>query len=130
MIRVLVVDDDGGSRRALARVLASNGFDVSTASNAGRALMLADLAPPHVVLVDYELATGGARLVRELRERRGRDVFLAVLHDSHAPSVQRECHGAGADLVLGTPRAEDLCRIITVAAMNASAGSPPLRQLA
>jgi CheY-like chemotaxis protein len=123
MIRVLVVDDDADNRRALSTVLAGNGFDVATASDAGRALLLADLAPPHVVLVGYHLASGGARLVRALRERRGGDVFVAVLHDGCGPFIENECRRAGADLVLATPRGDDLCRMISVAAMHTAAAS-------
>jgi CheY-like chemotaxis protein len=121
MIRVLVVDDNADNRRALARVLAGNGFDVATASDAGRALLLADLAPPDVVLVGYQLDSGCPHLVRALRERRSGDMFVAVLHDGFGPVIEAECRRAGADLVMGTPHGEDLCRMISVAATRAAA---------
>jgi CheY-like chemotaxis protein len=67
--RILVIEDDGRARSALAALLIEEGFDVAQAGNGAEAL--AALAqPPVVALVDYRLPDiDGVSLIRAIRER-------------------------------------------------------------
>ena len=51
-IRVLIVDDEAALRKSLARILASRGFEVTTAEDGEAALALIEKDPPEVALVD------------------------------------------------------------------------------
>ena len=77
--RVLIVDDDDQIRRSIASSLARSGFDVSTASDGAPALRICDVATPDIVVVDYNMPTGGLAVVRALKQRHGAAIFVAVL---------------------------------------------------
>jgi len=53
--QILVVDDDGGVRKALGLVLSGEGYAVQSAINGTEALDLAQRAPPDLVLLDLKL---------------------------------------------------------------------------
>jgi len=115
--RVLVVDDDDAIRRAIASALARSGFDVSTASDAGPALRIAEVATPDIVVVDYNMPTGGLAVVRALKQRHGAAIYVAVLTGEDDPTTRDACRDAGADAVLIKPIApSELRRVLTAAA--------------
>ena len=115
--RVLVVDDDDAIRRAIASALARSGFDVSTASDAGPALRIAEVATPDIVVVDYNMPTGGLAVVRALKQRHGAAIYVAVLTGEDDQATRDECRDAGADAVLIKPIApSELRRVLTAAA--------------
>ncbi len=58
-MRVLVVDDDAGSRDALALVLGLEGYAVDTAASAAEAIALAARQRPAIVVCDLALGPGG-----------------------------------------------------------------------
>ena len=58
MIRVLVVDDEPGITRALARLLRSEGFDVETANDPTAALGFMDRREVDVVISDERMPGG------------------------------------------------------------------------
>ena len=117
--RVMIVDDDATIRRALSSVLARGGFDVCTASDGGPAVRLARVAPPEIVIVDYNMPTGGTFVVRELRKQLGEGVYIAILTGSDTPAVRRACLDAGADAVLTKPISPtELRRRLTAAMEN------------
>lgn len=60
--RILVVDDDPTYRSALARLLISRGYEVSTAPDRKTALWMCERLEPRLVLTDYELGDGGTGL--------------------------------------------------------------------
>jgi CheY-like chemotaxis protein len=53
--RVLVVDDEPGVRECLAEVLATSGYDVSTAEHGFDALLQLRRAPPDVIISDLNM---------------------------------------------------------------------------
>ncbi len=59
MLRVLVVDDDAGSRDALAIVLSLEGYAVETAADAAEAIACARRLRPDIVVCDLDLGVGG-----------------------------------------------------------------------
>jgi DNA-binding response OmpR family regulator len=116
--RVLIVDDDDGIRRVLASALARSGFDVSTANDGEPALRLADVATPDIVVVDYNMPTGGLKVVRALKQRHGTAIYVAVLTGEDDMLTRTSCRDAGADAVLIKPIAiGELRRVLTAAAI-------------
>ena len=116
--RVLVVDDDAAVCRAVAVVLARSGFDVRTASDAAPALDVVVAWTPDLVVVDYNMPTSGLHLVRELKDRHGDQVFVAVLTGEDDEEMRERCLAGGADAVLIKPIAPvELRRRLTAAAV-------------
>ena len=116
--RVLVVDDDPLVLRAISKVLARDGFDVATATDAAPALAAAAAKRPDIVVVDFNMPTCGLSVVRELKARLGDDIFVAVLTGEDSEPMRAQCLGAGADAVLIKPIAPaELKRRLTAAAL-------------
>jgi len=66
--RILVVDDEESSRRALRELLEDQGFAVDTAANGIAALEAAQRNPPTIVLSDVRMPrAGGFHVVQRLR---------------------------------------------------------------
>lgn len=64
----MVVDDEGGMCRTLARVLKASGYLVETAGSGEQALSLADAFQPQCVLIDVRMpGIGGVEASRQLR---------------------------------------------------------------
>lgn len=101
--RVLIVDDDPMIRRAIAKVLARDGFDVMTADDALPALRVAELNRPDIVVVDFNMPTCGLEVVRRLKASCGDTVFVAVLTGEDHEDMRAQCLDAGADAVLIKP---------------------------
>jgi CheY-like chemotaxis protein len=57
--RILVVDDDPNYRSAIARLLGSHGYEVSTAPDRRTAMWMIERVTPALVVSDYELNDGG-----------------------------------------------------------------------
>jgi DNA-binding response OmpR family regulator len=116
--RVLLVDDDPLIRRALSKVLAREGFDVSTADDAIPALAEAANKQPDIVVVDFNMPTCGLEVVRAMKDRFGDSIFVAVLTGEDSEPMRAQCLGAGADAVLIKPIAPtELRRRLTAAAL-------------
>lgn len=101
--RVLVVDDDPAIRRAISIVLARDGFDVATASDAIPALAAAAASRPDIVVVDFNMPTCGLEVVRTLKASCGESVFVVVLTGDDHEAMRADCLAAGADAVLIKP---------------------------
>jgi two-component system, NtrC family, response regulator AtoC len=68
-MKVLVVDDDAGFRRALSLILGDAGYEVSVAADGVEGLERARREGPDAVLTDVRMPRlGGLELVRQLRE--------------------------------------------------------------
>ncbi|MHB8452385.1 MAG: response regulator [Mycobacteriales bacterium] len=66
--RVLVVEDDPNVRGLLQTLLATEGYDVQTASDGVAGLVKASSTPPALVLLDVMMPDlGGVRVLQELR---------------------------------------------------------------
>lgn len=116
--RVLVVDDDTSLCRAISKVLAREGFDVTTASDVKPALDSASHHVPDLAVVDYNMPTCGLEVVRRLKEVHGERIFIAVLTGEDSEQMRASCLGAGADAVLIKPiAATELRRRLTAAAL-------------
>ncbi len=114
--RVMIVDDDPVIRRALSSLLARGGFDVCIATDGSAALRLAEIAPPDVVIVDYNMPSGGLFVLDKLRTRLREAVYLAVLTGDDDVEVRQACLTAGADCVLAKPVSPaELLRTLTAA---------------
>jgi DNA-binding response OmpR family regulator len=116
--RVLVVDDDPLVLRAISKVLARDGFDVATATDAIPALEYAAAHSPDIVVVDFNMPTCGLEVVRKLKARLGDDIFVAVLTGEDSEHMRAQCLREGADAVLIKPIAPlELRRRLTAAAL-------------
>lgn len=122
--RVMIVDDDPQIRRALSNALTRVGFDVCIATDGAPALRLAEIAPPDIAIVDYNMPMGGLAVLKALREKLGTGVYLAVLTGADDDFVRQACLTAGADAVLGKPISPvDLRRKLTAAIETLRASS-------
>jgi CheY-like chemotaxis protein len=124
MIQVMIVDDDSLIRRTLSSALARGGYGVCTASNGLRARQLAEVALPHIALVDLHMVNGGLELVRALKNRLGRRIYVAVLTGDDTTEVRDRCSAAGADIVLGKPVALIELRRTLAEAVRAMPNAP------
>jgi signal transduction histidine kinase len=77
--RIVVVDDDAGMRRMLARMLEPLGHEVAIAESAAEALALAEQRPVDLVVSDLKMpGMDGLNLLRTLRERGHDSAFILV----------------------------------------------------
>jgi EAL domain-containing protein (putative c-di-GMP-specific phosphodiesterase class I) len=120
--RVLVVDDDAPLRRASARILGAEGFEVVQAEDGEEALRILAAGDFDVVVSDVMMPrTTGLQLLRAIRER---DLELPVILMTGAPSMESALeakrHGAlhyltkpveSERLVSAVTRAERLRRL-------------------
>jgi EAL domain-containing protein (putative c-di-GMP-specific phosphodiesterase class I) len=99
--RVLVVDDEEPMRKALGRILSSNGHEVSFAADGEEAIRI--LAGPPFDVVMTDLGMPGMTGLELLRAIRGRDLDVPVVILTGSPSVQSAIdaieHGAMQYLV-------------------------------
>jgi two-component system, OmpR family, response regulator MprA len=110
---VLIVDDDAGVRRMLARTLAADGYDVVTAGDGGGALVEIERSAPDLILLDVTMpGLDGLGVTRRLR---GKGDAIPVLLLTARDGVSDRVAGldAGADDYLVKPfaTAELLARV-------------------
>lgn len=100
MQKILVIDDEVQLRELLRRVLAAEGFDVSTAPFAAQALDRVFREPFDLVILD--LVLGGESGLAVLKKIRAADSKVPVVIYSGAvtPDVEKEARAAGATDVL------------------------------
>jgi DNA-binding NtrC family response regulator len=99
MTRILVVDDEEGVRASLARRLAREGYDVSTAGSEGEGLVaIREAEPPFDVVVTDMSMDDAQSGVRVLEGAAARDVFTEVIVLTAYGSVANavECMKRGA----------------------------------
>ncbi len=100
---VLVVDDEADSRDALARVLASEGFRVQTATDGIDALERAAELPPDLILTDLAMPRmDGVELVSRLQAR-APDLPVIVVTSTHDLTTAINAMRAGADNYVTKP---------------------------
>jgi len=77
--RILVVDDDVSTRECIAELLASQGYDVSTAEDGLDALLQLSAAPPDVVISDLNMPNmSGFELLPVVRRVFPRTLLIAM----------------------------------------------------
>ena len=70
MEKILIVEDDGAVRKALARLFASSGYAVETSEDGKSALELFHSAPPTAVVLDLGLPVmSGKDVVLEIKKQ-------------------------------------------------------------
>jgi len=83
MVRVLIVDDEAGLRRSLARILSARGFAVEMAEDGDRAIELLEANEPEVILCDLMMPKMGGFEVLEHTKRTHPHVEV-VMMTAHA----------------------------------------------
>jgi two-component system response regulator HydG len=114
-VRVLVVDDEAGLRRSLARILVARGFDVDTAEDGAQALERIEAGAPDVVLTDLMMPkVGGLEVLAQVKRTHPRvEVIMMTAHadvDSAVAAVK-----AGAYDFLTKPFASNEAVALSVA---------------
>jgi len=113
--RILVVDDEPDVRRAVAGILADNGFDVHTALDADHALRSAIALSPDMILLDVRLPdeSFSLRFAEEYRRRVPSDEQAPIIALSGTPEIAQRAKELGAIGHISKPfEAEDLLRIV------------------
>jgi two-component system response regulator MprA len=124
-VAILVVDDDAGLRRALRRVLVSQGFDVEVVEGGGEALERLRERPFDLVVLDVMMpGRDGIEVCEHLRARGER---LPVLMLTARDAVRDRVAGleAGADDYLLKPFANEELVARVRALLRRATGSDP-----
>ena len=103
--RILVVEDEDGSREALTALLDDEGYEVRSASGGDDAILLISDWTPDIVVSDVNMPRGhGFNLVPALREREDCK-HAAILLVSARDDIKRRVTGLdiGADDFMGKP---------------------------
>ena len=100
--RVLVVEDDAEARAAIAGLLRDWGFEVLEASSAERAIELARLRTPSIVIADLRLggALDGIELIALLRANLGRELPAALISGEITTQALERSVAAGVPRLL------------------------------
>ncbi len=109
--RVLVVDDDAGGRRWIAKLLTQDGYDVEAAVDGVEALRIIEERAPTLVVTDLSMPKmGGLELLRRIRESNPEvGTIVATAADDVASAVA--AMRAGAEDYLTKPVGFDALRL-------------------
>ncbi len=101
-VRLLLVEDDEPTRRAVANNLLAHGYDVREAPDGEEALRLWDQGRPDLVLLDLGLpGLDGLAVVRRIRSEATTPIIILSAHDQERDKVASL--DAGADDYLTKP---------------------------
>jgi sigma-B regulation protein RsbU (phosphoserine phosphatase) len=98
---ILIVDDDALSRKILARLLTSAGYDCTVCGDGAEALRMIRANPPSLLLLDFDMpGANGAEVLKRLRSDQQQAVaqvaaIMLTAHGSEESEVS--CLQAGAD---------------------------------
>jgi two-component system, NtrC family, response regulator HydG len=99
-VRILVVDDDAGARKALVELLSSHGFQLDSAADGAAALERISELPPDVLITDLDMPRlDGMGLLKELRERELDLPTLVVTSASEVASAVAAMRAGAADYI-------------------------------
>lgn len=104
-LRVLVVEDDAGSRDLLRKVLEDEGYQVFEARDGQDGLRAALEAQPHIMVADWMMPNmDGIALTRALRQTRiGRGIYILILTSLDDEARLVEAYEAGVDDFMHKP---------------------------
>lgn len=120
--RVLVIEDDEGSRDALGSLLTEEGYAVRTAASGELGLSCAREFQPDTVVCDFFLPDlDGLQVLRRLRSMRS-DVFFIMLTANCGGGEAERALRREADLFLEKPL--DLSRFQAVLRQAGNGGAP------
>lgn len=125
---VLIVEDDPDVRDALSRALRFEGYDVTTATDGGRALAQVEESEPDVILLDVMMPfVDGLETCRRLRAR-GYDTPILILTALGEVGDRVDGLDAGADDYMAKPFSLDelLARLRALLRRSSGAVSPVL----
>ncbi|WP_058187282.1 response regulator transcription factor [Terracidiphilus gabretensis] len=101
--KILIIEDDKKLAGALAEGLASEGYDVNSASTAEEGFFLIHSEHPDLLILDLSLPyRNGLEILRQVR-REGLDVRVVVLTSHNTVGDRVEGLQSGADDYLGKP---------------------------
>ncbi len=101
--RLLVVEDDAGTRTGLATVLREEGYVVDEAEDGLIAWSLVVQTPPDLVLTDLDMPNlGGSELIVRIRARFPH-IPIVVLSAEDPVDAGRRCVGLNADRFFSKP---------------------------
>ncbi len=101
--RLLVVEDDLGTRTGLATVLREEGYEVDEAPDGLVAWSLVRESPPDLVLTDLDMPNlGGAELIVRIRAHYPH-IPIIVLSAEDPLDAGRRCVGLNADRFFSKP---------------------------
>ena len=123
--RCVVVESEPVVRRAMQRVLAFAGFEVTCLSTAGEALLMLEQGVPGLDLLVHDGAQQGARGAALLARVRELSPGLPVLVTSATGDVDAAVHAAGAEVLLKPFSGEALVRRARAAMQTARLETPP-----
>lgn len=104
-LRVLLVDDNASSRRALLRILESLTFEVVEAASADEALAhFAESPPPKLILIDESLPErNGLELARRIKERPGEHRVILLSSAGDGEDAHSRAVHAGINWLVSKP---------------------------
>lgn len=129
-LRILLVDDNEGGLRALARLLRFKGHEVHAAATCHEALLIARERRCDLLISDITLPDGnGLHLMREIRQRYFIPGIVLTGHNEEAFIVESKAAGFGAYLLKPVHLADlmgtiDQVARSTIAAPSLSFGQP------
>jgi len=103
MKTVFLVDDDGLLRETLRRSLEQAGYNVRSFGSASEALCELDVAPPDIVVSDYQMpGMDGLEFIEAIR-RRSVSLPVALMSGYVTPEVEKRAWDLGVNRVLSKP---------------------------
>jgi DNA-binding response OmpR family regulator len=103
MKKILIADDDQNITTALSRRLKANGYDVLTAPDGFRALLLAREEKPDLMLLDMWMPIGIGLSVAERMQELGLDIPIIFLTACRATGLAAAARQVGAVAYLEKP---------------------------
>ena len=108
----LVIEDDEATANAIARVVASLGHEVRTASTLEQARAIADEMLPTLVMVDLGMPDGdGVQIVHELRGR-GVEDFIVISGSQSQERVLESLRAGVADFLVKPVKLSEIHRVV------------------
>lgn len=102
--RILIVDDDAGTRAFVRASLELEGFDVSEAESAKVGLAVLEQETPDLILLDVMMPQmDGWEMLRRVQERHGVGAIPVIMFSGKADEIAQEAASRGAHGFVGKP---------------------------